>query len=76
MANSANRDTIFSKTDTNLYVPVVTLSSQDNTKFFEELKSGFKRTIIRTRKIEQTNINRKSKPIFRFLNWSKFSKSK
>ena len=76
MANSTNRDTIFSKTDTNLYVPVVTLSSQDNTKFFKQLKSGFKRTIIRTRKIEQTNINRKSKPIFRFLNWSKFSKSK
>ena len=28
-----------------LYVPVVTLSTQDNAKLFEHLKSGFKRTI-------------------------------
>ena len=28
-----------------LCVPVVTLSTQDNTKLFEQLKSGFKRTI-------------------------------
>ena len=31
--------------DTKLYVSVVTLSIQDNAKFFQELKSGFKRTI-------------------------------
>ena len=37
--------TTFSVTDTKLYVPVVTLSSQDNVKLFEQLKSGFKRTI-------------------------------
>ena len=30
---------------TNLYVPVVTLSTQDNAKIFPQLKSGFKRTI-------------------------------
>ena len=28
-----------------LYVPVVTLSTQDNAKLLQELKSGFKRTI-------------------------------
>ena len=28
-----------------IYVPVVTLSTQDNTKLLEKLKSGFKRTI-------------------------------
>ena len=35
----------FSITDTKLYVPVVTLSKQDNAKFLPQLKSGFKRTI-------------------------------
>ena len=32
-------------TDTKLYVPVVTLSTQDNTKLPQQLKSGFKRKI-------------------------------
>ena len=36
---------IFAITDTKLYVPVVTLSTQDNAKLLEQLKSGFKRTI-------------------------------
>ena len=31
--------------ETKLYVPVVTLSSQDNAKFLQQLKSGFERTI-------------------------------
>ena len=31
--------------DTKLYVPVVTLSTQDNEKLLQQLKSGFKRTI-------------------------------
>ena len=35
----------FQITETNLYVPVVTLSTQDNAKLFQQLKSGFKRTI-------------------------------
>ena len=32
-------------TDTNLYVPVVTLSTQANAKLLQQLKSGFKRVI-------------------------------
>ena len=32
-------------TDTKLYVPVVTLSTQDNPKLLQQLKSGFKITI-------------------------------
>ena len=32
-------------TDTKLYVPVVTLSTQDNAKLLQQLKLGFKRTI-------------------------------
>ena len=36
---------IFAITDTKLYVPVGTLSAQENTKFLQQLKSGFKRVI-------------------------------
>ena len=35
----------FEITDTKLYVPVVTLSTQENTKLLQQLKSGFKRGI-------------------------------
>ena len=35
----------FTITDTKIYVPIVTLSTQDNAKLLEQLKSGFKRTI-------------------------------
>ena len=35
----------FTITRTNLYVPVVTLSTQDNSKLLPQLKNGFKRTI-------------------------------
>ena len=35
----------FAITDTKLYVPVVTLSTQDNAKLLQQLKSGFRRTI-------------------------------
>ena len=40
-----NQAATFAITDTKLYVPVVTLSTQENTKFFQQLKSGFKRVI-------------------------------
>ena len=35
----------FAIADTKHYVPIVTLSTQDNTKLLQQLKSGFKRTI-------------------------------
>ena len=35
----------FAITETNIYVPVVTLSTQDNAKLLKQLKSGFKRTV-------------------------------
>ena len=35
----------FAITETKLYVPVVTLSTQDNAKLLQQLKSGFKRII-------------------------------
>ena len=42
---SANQKATFEITDTRLYVPVVTLSTQENTKLIQQLKSGFKRVI-------------------------------
>ena len=41
----ATRKITFAITDTKLYVPIVTLSTQDNAKLLEQLKSSFKRTI-------------------------------
>ena len=41
-SNGAGR---FPITNTKLYVPVVTLSTQENTKLLQQLKSGFKRVI-------------------------------
>ena len=35
----------FAITNTRFYVPIVTLSTQDNAKLLQQLKSGFKRTI-------------------------------
>ena len=35
----------FTTTETNLYVPVANLSTQDNAKLLPQLKSGFKRTV-------------------------------
>ena len=43
--NIDNQNATFAITDTKLYVPVVTLSTQENSKFFQQVKSGFKRII-------------------------------
>ena len=43
--NVANQNPTFAITETNLYVPVVTLSTVDNAKLLPQLKSGFKRTV-------------------------------
>ena len=40
-----NQVPTFTITETKLYVPVVTLSTQDNTKLLSQLKSGFERKI-------------------------------
>ena len=43
--NDNNQVPTFTITETNLYVPVVTLSTQDNSKLLPQLKNDFKRTI-------------------------------
>ena len=41
----ANQIPTFTMTEAKLYVPLVTLSTQDNANLLPQLKSGFKRTI-------------------------------
>ena len=62
MAEVNNRTyATFEITDTNLYVPAVTLSTEDDNKLLEQLKTGFKRTIkwnkYRSKMSNQTKTN-------------------
>ena len=43
--SNATKITTFAITDTKRYVSVINLSTQDNAKLLQQLKSGFKRTI-------------------------------
>ena len=61
----------FQITDTKLYVPMVTLSTEDDNNFLEQLKSGFKRTIKwnkyrseMTNQVKTNNLNYLIDPIF------------
>ena len=65
----------FTITETNLYVPIVTLSTQDNSKLLPQLKSGFKRTIscnkylIKPELLAQNpNLNHLVEPSFQGIN--------
>ena len=44
-ADIPNQNATFAINDTKRYAPVVTLSTQENNKFLQQLKSGFKRVI-------------------------------
>ena len=46
----------FTITETNLYVPVVTLSTQDNEKLLPQSKSGFKRKISRNKYLAKPDL--------------------
>ena len=61
-------------TNTKLYVAVLTLLTQDNVILLKHLKSVLKEQQLSGININQ-KINRKRNPIFRLLNWSKFSGS-
>ena len=73
--NVANQVPTFTITETNLYVPVVTLSTQDNAKLLPQLKSGFKRTISWNKYLskpellaQNPNLNYLVKPSFQGVN--------
>ena len=71
----ANQAATFQITDTKLYVPVVTLSTQENTKFLQQLKSGFKRVINWNKYLskpellaQNPNLNHLVEPSFQGIN--------
>ena len=73
--NVANQDPTFTITETNLYVPVVTLSIQDNAKLLPQLKSGFKRRISWNKYLskpellaQNANLNHLIQPSFQRVN--------
>ena len=61
----AVRKTEFAITDTKRYIPVVTLSTEDNVKLSKQLESGYKRTIKWNK--HQSEI--KTLPQIRYLNY-------
>ena len=71
----ANQVPTFRITETNLYIPVVTLSSQDNANLLPQLKSGFKRTISLNKYlskpellVQNENLNHLIEPSFQGVN--------
>ena len=71
----ANQIPTFTITETNLYVPVVTSSTQDNAKLLPQLKSGFKRTISWNKYLAKpellarnSNLNHLIEPSFQGVN--------
>ena len=73
--NVANQVPTLTITETNLYVPLVTLSTQDNAKLFPQSKSGFKRTIIWNKYLpkpellaQNANVNHLIEPSFQGVN--------
>ena len=65
----------FTITETNLYVPVVTLSTKDNAKLLPQLKSGFRRTISWNKYLpnaellrQNPNLNHLIEPSFQGVN--------
>ena len=74
ITNSTGTGT-FEITDTKFYVLAVTLSTQENTKFFQQLKSGFKRVINWNKYLskpellaQNPNLNRLVEPSFQGVN--------
>ena len=70
-----NQAATFEITDTKLYIPVVTLSTQENTKFLQQLKSGFKRVINWNKYLskpellaQNPNLNHLVEPSFQGIN--------
>ena len=64
---SEDQATTFPITDTKLYVPVVPLSTQGNSKLLQQLKLGFKRTIIWNKYYSKTEPVKASNPYLSFL---------
>ena len=73
--NIADKIPTFTMTETNLYVPVVTLSTQDNSKLLPQFKNGFKRTLSWNKYLvkpellaRNANLNHLTEPSFQGVN--------
>ena len=73
--NVADQVPTFTITETNPYVPVATLSTQDNSKLLPQLKDDFKRTIIWNKHLakpellaQNANLNHLIEPSFQVVN--------
>ena len=73
--NVANQGATFAITETKLYIPVVTLSAQDNAKLLQQLKSGFNRIFNRNKYLskpellaQHPNLNHLVEPSFQGVN--------
>ena len=73
--NVANQNGTFKITVTKLYVPVVTLSTKDNSRQLQQLKSGFKRVICWNKYLskpellpQSPNLNYLVEPSFQGIN--------
>ena len=73
--NVENQVPTFTITETNLYVPVVTLSAQDNAKLLPQLKSGFERKMSWNKYLskpgllaQNANLNNLIEPSFQGVN--------
>ena len=71
----AGQNATFAITNTTLYVPVITLSQQDNAKLLQQLKSGFKRVFNWNKYLskpellaQKPNLNHLVKPSFQGVN--------
>ena len=71
----ASQNPTFATTETNLYVSVVTLSTQDHAKLLPQLKSGFKRIISWNKYLvkpellaQNANLNHLIEPSFQGIN--------
>ena len=67
----ADRATKFAITDSKRHVLVVTLSTQNNEKLLQQLKSKFKRTISCIKYLSKVS-TQVQKPIFRLFNYPSF----
>ena len=73
--NNQNQAAKFEITDKKLYVPLVTLSTQENTKFLQQLKSGLKKIINWNKYLskpellgQNPNLNHLVEPSFQGIN--------
>ena len=70
----ANQNATFAITETKLYIPVITLSQQDNAKLLQQLKSGFKKVINWNKYLKpellapNPNLNHLVEPSFQGIN--------